>query len=93
MGLFEAKKLYDECEGNMSRILELIRSRADEVSEACDHIVEVIESSAGPGLPVRAVTIKQSDFEHTQQWRDFNKRIFQCIFCPKCGKRLRPDEQ
>ena len=54
----------------------------------CDHIVEVVKATNGPGDPGRTKIIKQSEIEHTNLWRDYNERLFKCDFCPKCGRKI-----
>ena len=61
------------------------------MSEICDHIVEVVNTSWGPGTG-RVKFIKQSQIEHTNLWRDCNERLFKCKFCPLCGEKLKTDE-
>ena len=61
------------------------------MSETCDHIVEVVNASCGPGTG-RTEFIRQSQLEHTNLWRDYNERLFKCEFCPLCGEKLKTDE-
>ncbi|MHA2279826.1 MAG: hypothetical protein ACXAC5_02985 [Promethearchaeota archaeon] len=61
------------------------------MSDQCDHIVEVVNATCGPGTG-RTEFIRESQLKHTNLWRDYNERLLKCNFCPLCGEKLKTDE-